>query len=110
LTYEKSYKSMKTESTYIPKETLKDVLNYPFMAMPSRNITKETCEKFGVRAGVSELDGKTVEAYYFPSFNQKGKVVGYKKQDITKDKSEDRHWTAIGSVSIQNKLDRKSVV
>lgn len=89
---------------YVPKETLKDVQTYPFKDIPGRNITKATCEKFGVRAGISETDGKTVEALYFPSHNQKGKITGFKKMDLTKDKSEKYHWSTVGSVNISNKL------
>ena len=87
-----------------PKETVKEVLEYPFVEAKDRKVSKETCERFGIRAAVSEKDGKTVEAYYFPSYNQKGQVVGFMKQDITKGKEEEGHWTAVGSVSIQNKL------
>lgn len=86
------------------KETVTDILKYPFMAIQERRIHKSTCERFGVRAGLSEVDGKTVEAYYFPSYNQKGKVVGYSKQDITVDKQEKGHWKAIGSVNISGKM------
>jgi archaellum biogenesis ATPase FlaH len=100
------WKGQKEESMtdYVPKETVKDVLELPFLDIPSRGIRKETCEKYGVRAAVSPKDGKTIEAVYFPSYNQKGKVTGYMKQDWTLDKSEKRHWTAVGSVSIGNKL------
>ena len=104
MAYEKGSKYMKQQEQFVPKETLKEVLEYPFRGLESRGVRKDTCEKFGVRAGVSEVDGKTVEAFYFPSYNQKGKITGYKKQDITKDKSEKYHWTTIGSVSIQNKM------
>lgn len=89
---------------YVPKETLKDVLTYPFKAIESRGITKATCEKFGVRAAISQEDGKTVEALYFPSYNQKGKITGFKKMDLTKDKSEKYHWSTVGAVNIANKL------
>jgi archaellum biogenesis ATPase FlaH len=92
------------EPKYVPKETLADIGEYPFKDIPSRNITKETCEKFGVRAGISETDGRTVEALYFPSINQKGKITGYKKMDLTKDKSEKYHWSTVGAVTISNKL------
>lgn len=88
----------------IPKETVKEVLTYPFVEAKDRGIRKEVCERFGVRAALSEKDGKTVEAYYFPSYNQKGQITGFMKQDITKGKEEDGHWLAVGSVSIQNKL------
>lgn len=87
-----------------PKETVKEVLTYPFVEAKDRKVSKETCERYGIRAALSEKDGKTVEAYYFPSYNQKGQIVGFMKQDITKNKEEEGHWTAVGSVSIQNKL------
>lgn len=86
------------------KETVAEVEKYPFVAAEDRNIRKEICKKFGVRAALSEEDGETVIAYYFPSYNQKGKIVGYMRQDITKGKEEKGHWTAIGSVSINNKM------
>lgn len=86
------------------REKVEDILKYPFMECKERGISKETCEKFGVRAGLSQTDGETVEAYYFPSYNQKRKIVGYSKQDITKTKDERGHWTTIGAVNIGNKL------
>lgn len=86
------------------KEKVEDILKYPFVAAEDRGIRKEICEKFGIRAGLSEKDGKTVEAYYFPSYNQKGKIVGFMKQDTTKSKEEKGHWKAIGAVTISNKL------
>lgn len=100
----KDYMATQQREEYVPKETLKDIEGYPFRDIPARNITKETCEKFGVRAGISEVDGKSIDTVYFPSYNQKGKITGYKRQDLTKDKSEKGHWSAVGSVSISNKL------
>lgn len=94
--------SSKNEEGFVPKETVKDVLTYPFVDIPSRGIRKETCEKFGVR-GFTNHKGE-LESLYFPSYNQKGKIVGYSRQDLTKDKSEKYHWTTVGSVSISNKL------
>lgn len=87
-----------------PKETVKEVSGYKSVASKERGIRKETLERYGVKTALSEKDGTTVEAYYFPSYNQKGAIVGYMKQDITKGKEEDGHWSAIGSVSIGNKL------
>jgi KaiC/GvpD/RAD55 family RecA-like ATPase len=86
------------------KERLEDVKKYPTFDAIDRGIRKATLERFGVKVAVSEKDGRTPEAFYFPSFNQKGKVVGYTKQDVTKGKDEKGHWSAIGSISINNKL------
>ena len=91
------------------KETVEEVLKYPFVENKERKITKETCEKFGVRASVSEYDGKTPTAFYFPSYNQRGEITGFSKQDITKRKDEDYHWSTVGSVSITNKLFGQSI-
>lgn len=102
--YWNKIKERSTVQKITPKETVKEVLEYPFVDAKDRGIRKETCERFGVRAALSEKDGKTVEAYYFPSYNQKGTLTGFMKQDITKGKDEDGHWLAVGSVNIGNKL------
>lgn len=102
--YWKTDKKETMTEQYVPKETLKEVLEYPFREIPDRKIRKDVCEKFGVRSSISQEDGKTVTALYFPSYNQKGKITGFKKMDLTKDKSEKYHWSTVGSVSIQNKL------
>ena len=86
------------------RETVEEILKLDFHACEERGIRKETCKKFGIRAALSEKDGETVEAYYFPSYNQKDKIVGFMKQDITKSKEEKGHWSAVGAVSIGNKL------
>ena len=96
--------TMKGNVVQESKEKVEDILKYPFMECKERGISKETCEEFGIRAGLSQTDGETVEAYYFPSCNQKGKVVGFSKQDITKSKDERGHWTAVGTVNIGNKM------
>jgi hypothetical protein len=108
MSYERGNKKMANAndefSSYVARETVQEVLTYPFRGLQERGVRKDICEIFNVRAGVSEKDGKTVEAFYFPSYNQKGVVTGFKKQDITKHKSEKHHWTTIGSVVISNKL------
>lgn len=93
----------------VNKETVEDVKLYPFVENVQRGITKQTCMKFGVRAALSEKDGKTPTAFYFPSYNQKGEIIGYTKQDLTKQKDEKWHWSAIGTVSINNKLFGQNV-
>ena len=86
------------------RETVEEVLKLDVHSCEERGIRKETCKKFGIRAALSEKDGETVEAYYFPSYNQKDKIIGFMKQDVTKSKEEKGHWSAIGGVSIGNKL------
>lgn len=92
------------QENYVNKETVEEVLKLQSKDVPERNIRKEILEKFNVKVAVSEQDGKTPIAIYFPSYNQKGKIVGYSKQDLTKPKEEKGHWSCVGSVSINNKL------
>ena len=83
--------------TYVPKETLADVQALKSFDVPERGIRKETLERFGVKVALSQEDGKTPEAIYFPSYNQKGKITGYAKQDLTKSKEEKYHWSTLVS-------------
>lgn len=93
----------------VVKETVEDILNYPIRGNKERGIYKATCERYGVRCSVSEADGKTITGYYFPSYDQRGNITGFTKQDVTKEKTEKGHWTAIGKVNISNKLFGQNV-
>jgi len=106
--YEKKSKGDKYVD-YVNKETLEDIAKFQALDFKDRNIRKETLQKFGVKVAVSETDGHTPIAVYFPSYNAKGKVVGYAKQDVTKGKEEKGHWSTVGSVSISNKLFGQNV-
>lgn len=86
------------------KETVKEILEYPFAEAPDRGVTDEVCEMLGIRMTVSEQDGETPTAYYFPYYNQAGEVAGFKKRDLTKPKKERGHFTTVGDVSIDCKL------
>lgn len=89
---------------FTPKETIKDIQEYGCRDIPERGIRKEILERFGVKVAVDPKDGYTPIAVYFPSYNQKDKITGYTKQDLTKGKEEKYHWSTVGSVSISNKL------
>jgi archaellum biogenesis ATPase FlaH len=104
LSYIRKVKKGENVDNYEPKETLDEVSKLKAFDIPERGIRKETLERFGVKVAISEQDGKTPTAVYFPSYNQKGKVTGYTKQDLTKNKEEKGHWSAVGSVTISNKL------
>ena len=100
---------MGSDVGFEPKETLQEVSTFKAVDVSERGIRKETLERFGVKVAVSTEDGKTPVAVYFPSVNQKGKVTGYAKQDLTKAKEEKGHWSCIGSVTIGNKLFGQNV-
>lgn len=95
---------MPVESHRKPSEALSEVLSYPCIAIPHRGLTKQTCEYFGVRSTVSETDGETVTASYFPYYDQSGQLCGFKKRDWTKPKNERGHFTAVGHVGVDCKL------
>ena len=100
---------MRNDVGFEPKETVADVSQLKAFDIPERGIRKETLERFAVKVAVSQEDGKTPQAVYFPSYNQKGKVTGYTKQDLTKGKEERGHWSCIGSVTIGNKMFGQNV-
>ena len=91
------------------KETVKTVLSYPIAnGIPERNISPRICERYGVRCSYSEEDGTTITALYFPS-TKRGKVIGFKKKDLTLDKGDKYHFTTVGTVSPSNEFFGQSV-
>lgn len=100
---------MRNDVGFEPKETVAEVSQLEAFDIPERGIRKETLERFAVKVSVSQEDGKTPQAVYFPSYNQKGRVTGYTKQDLTKGKEERGHWSCIGSVTIGNKMFGQNV-
>lgn len=94
----KEYKSMKKDFNYI-NETVNEVLQYPFVAVPERGLKKETLEYFGCRVRLTETAPQMVSAMYFPAYSKDGKkITGYQKKDFTIPKEDPGHFTAIGSV------------
>jgi len=81
------------------KETIDSVQQLPIKALPDRGLNLDTCKHFGVRVSISEKDGQTIDAIYFP-VTDSGTLVGYKKRDLTKPKGHKYHFTFIGSVSV----------
>ena len=109
--YEKgAYKVAKKWNTE-QDETVEEVLKCPIMAIPERNISLQAAEHFGIRTAVSEKDGKTPVAHYFP-YTLDGNIVGFKKRDLTRPKLQDGHFSAVGYQSVKCDMfgDRKSVV
>ena len=90
---------MSHKSNY-EKETVQDVLSYPCLAIDERGITKKTAEKFGVRTAISQQDGVTPIAHYFPYYME-GELVGFKKRDLTIPKVQDFHFTTVGFQSVK---------
>ena len=96
--YHTKPKKRKYKEEFSNKETVEEVKEYPIKAIPERGLKKSTCKYFGIRVGISEVDGETIEAIYFPYYTGK-QLTGYKKKDLTVAKNDDFHFTTIGKVS-----------
>ena len=76
-------------------ETVDEVMKYPILEITERHISKKTAEHFGIRTALSETDGKTPVAHYFPYYCE-GKLTGFKKRDLTVPKYSDNHFSVVG--------------
>ena len=101
--FRKNMKKGNYVSTSEKKETVAEVSKLPIADYPERGIRKETYEKFGVRMALSTTD-RSVQAIYFPYYNEDGKLTGYKKRDLSLDKYDTGHFTTVGKVGVTSKL------
>lgn len=85
------------------EEKVEDVNTYPYKAIPERGIDQKTAEHFGIRTKISGKDGLTPEAHYFPYYLE-GKLVGYKKRDLTIPKQQTGHFSVVGFQSVSCEL------
>lgn len=58
-----------------------DISAYQTVELPDRKLKREYLEYFGVKIGVSEVDGHTPVSHYYP-YTRDGVVVGYKSRII----------------------------
>lgn len=58
------------------EELLKEIKSYPTVSIESRKLSKTSLEAMGVKTSLSEVDGETPTAMYFP-MTKKGTVTGY---------------------------------
>lgn len=84
--------------------TVAEVEEFPLLEVPQQDILQEDAEYFGIRSELSQQDGITIVATYFPYYNQDGKLTGYKRRDWLKDKDEYGHFTVVGVVRVNSKL------
>lgn len=89
------------------RESVKSPLQLPYAEMPERNIRRETCEWFGVRMSVD--DQGFPHSYYFPYYDKKGILTGWKVRDLTKDKHDPFHFTTIGKVGVDCQMFGQNV-
>lgn len=58
-------------------ERLAEIGEYPFRTLHDRRIPDWVCEHYGVRVGLSPLDGETIIEHYYPRFNSDLKIQRY---------------------------------
>lgn len=63
------------------KAILDEALELPIMEYKSRGLSKETCERFGFRAGLSPEDGETVISHFYPQ-KRDGELVGFRVRGL----------------------------
>jgi len=66
-------------------------------SIPSRHISQQTAEFFGVRTLLNGLDGQTPVAIAFPYYDIYNNIIGYKKRTL-----EDKIFTSVGNTKISD--------
>lgn len=88
--YKPAVKPAKTEAEV--QADLDEIATYASITLPDRKLRKESLSHFGVKVAVSEQDGETPVAVYFP-YERGATTTGYKARLL----GEKRMW-CIGSV------------
>ena len=95
--------SDKGESRGSMRESISNINALPFAIYSKRGIRPEVYKTFGVRMACSEETGEITDIY-FPYYDQQGKLTGYKRKDLTKEKYDKCYITTIGKVSTNCKM------
>jgi len=66
---------------YQQEDILSDFKTYPIRALPERGITRDICEKYGVRVSLSPQDGESTVTHKYPYY-KKDKLSGYKERIV----------------------------
>lgn len=75
------------------RQELEEISQYASHPIPSRKLKAEYLNVYGVKVGVSEIDGETPNSAFFPYADADGKIVGYKARLL----EEKRMW-GVGSL------------
>lgn len=67
-------------------EEMAEVEGFPTVDLPLRRLRVKNLEKFGIKVAMSEADGKTPQAAYFP-YTKGGKVTGYRVKTMGLEKN-----------------------
>lgn len=93
-------KNVKVEDLDLPppkteaeiKAEIAEISGYQCIDLPSKKLRAEYLDEFGIKIGVSEVDGKTPEVVYYP-YRKNGKLTGYKVKLLPKDGRDKTIWS-----------------
>lgn len=71
----------KVKSEEEVKEELYEIATYPTLTIESRKLRSDVLSSFGVKTSVSESDGRTPTAAYYP-YTKDGKISGYRIKSL----------------------------
>ena len=74
-------KAFKKKSPEQIQKEIQEIGEYQTLSLPDRKLTKEGLEYFGIKIGVSEVDGVTPISHYYPYYKD-GELVGWKTRWI----------------------------
>lgn len=74
---------------------LAEVEGYQVLDIPERKLRAKNLDKFGIKVAVSEADGKTPQAMYFPYY-KKGKLCAYKIKTVGLGEHNQTYWIGDG--------------
>lgn len=98
------YKTSGNGEKYQARETLAEVMGLPIVALPDRGLSLDSAKEAGIRTALSEKDGRTPTASYFPYYNKTGECIAFKKRDWTVSKEDPNHFTVVGNLKIACQL------
>lgn len=78
------------------QQEIAEISGYQCLDVSAKKLRASSYEKFGVKVGVSEVDGKTPETIYYPQ-RKNGKITGYKVKLLPKDGQPKKMWS-VGDV------------
>ena len=85
--------------------TVAEITDLPILPISDRKLSLNTCKKLGIRTALSQEDGKTPIAHYFPYYNiHTGKLQWYKKRDLTLPKNHKYHFSVVGEGKAENSM------
>ena len=91
----KKYKENESKPKEFPMK-LEEARTLPVRALRHKPISRDICERYGVRVAVSTEDGRTITEVFYP-YTRKGEVIAYKVKSPGKPKKERYTW--IGNTS-----------